>query len=140
MLRLSRRLLLSRNAIHPPPSSHTRPFHPAPLRLSYKDDQDRTTLKPHSTEYTGSGTDDEAAHTAEAFDPSDTSPESEIKRKNGTGRNKDELDVSPGNKELSDSQKRWILKEDSARAAGESDTGPSKSGDAPKEGGGQYGG
>lgn len=48
------------------------------LRLPYKDDQDRESLKPRSTEGTQSSSDDDAAaQTNTAFDPSTTSPEAE---------------------------------------------------------------
>ncbi|KAJ4393668.1 hypothetical protein N0V93_002883 [Gnomoniopsis smithogilvyi] len=47
----------------------------SPLRLPYKDDQDRQSLKPKSTEGTKSGTDNETAQTDAAFDGSKTSPE-----------------------------------------------------------------
>ncbi|PSS03446.1 hypothetical protein BD289DRAFT_449541 [Coniella lustricola] len=48
------------------------------LQLPYKDDQDRESLKPRSTEGTQSSLgDDEAAHTDTAFDPNKTRPEEE---------------------------------------------------------------
>lgn len=54
----------------------TRSFHNhSSLRLPYKDDQDRKSLKPKSTEGTKSGTDNETAQSAAAFDGSKTSPE-----------------------------------------------------------------
>lgn len=46
---------------------------------AYKDDQDKDSLNPHSTEYSKSGGDQAAAEATEnaAFDPSKTSPESQ---------------------------------------------------------------
>lgn len=46
-------------------------------RYAYKDDMDKDSLKPKSTEYSKSGSDGEAADTDEAFDPQKTSPESQ---------------------------------------------------------------
>ena len=51
-------------------------FHASPAaRYAYKDDQSKDSLNPRSTEYSKSGSDNEAAQTEEAFDPSNTSPE-----------------------------------------------------------------
>ncbi|KAF3761523.1 hypothetical protein M406DRAFT_244186, partial [Cryphonectria parasitica EP155] len=48
------------------------------LRLPYKDDQDRESVKPRSNEGTQSNLDDDAAaHTDTAFDSSETRPEKE---------------------------------------------------------------
>jgi hypothetical protein len=47
------------------------------LRMPYKDDQDRNSLKPKSTEGSKSGTDQGTAETDAAFDPSKTRPEEE---------------------------------------------------------------
>lgn len=53
-----------------------RTYHHTPAaRLPYKDDQDRQSLKPRSTEGTGSGTDNAAAQSDAAFDGSKTAPE-----------------------------------------------------------------
>lgn len=53
-------------------------FHttPAPL-FAYKADQDRESLKPQSTQGSMSGTDQDAADSDAAFDPSTTRPETE---------------------------------------------------------------
>lgn len=45
--------------------------------LPYKNDQDRESLRPQSTQTTGSGTDEAAAQSDAAFDPSTTRPEEE---------------------------------------------------------------
>ncbi|ROW13476.1 hypothetical protein VPNG_04480 [Cytospora leucostoma] len=53
-------------------------FHSAPAsRLPYKDDQDRESLKPQSTQGSVSGTDQEAAESDAAFDRNTTRPETE---------------------------------------------------------------
>lgn len=52
---------------------HTTP----PSRLPYKHDQDRESLNPQSSQTTMSGTDQEAADSDAAFDPSTTRPERE---------------------------------------------------------------
>lgn len=54
----------------------TRTYHnTASLRLPYKDDQDRESVKPKSVEGGTSATDEATADTDAAFDPSKTSPE-----------------------------------------------------------------
>ncbi|ROW03484.1 hypothetical protein VSDG_01306 [Cytospora chrysosperma] len=59
-------------------SSSSSPFHTAPAaRLAYKDDQNRESLKPQSTQGSMSGTDQDAADSDAAFDPSTTRPERE---------------------------------------------------------------
>lgn len=65
------------------------PFHTAPpTRSPYKGDQDRESLKPQSTQGSMSGTDQEAAESDAAFDPSTTRPESEKKQaEKGSGGN-----------------------------------------------------
>jgi hypothetical protein len=46
------------------------------VTFAYKDDQDKDSLKPGSSEYSKSGKgDDAAAHSEEAFDPDSTRPE-----------------------------------------------------------------
>lgn len=137
--RLPRQLLRVRSITNSI-SLSARSFHPAAARFAYKDDQDRNSLKPHSSEYTKSGTDGEAAHTDSAFDPSDTSPESSIKRRNGSGKNQDVLDVTGGNEELNNDQKKASQDEDSAVSSNQAKSDRSKPRDAPKSGGGQYGG
>lgn len=53
-------------------------FHGAPAsRLPYKDDQDRKSLKPQTTQGSVSGTDQEAAESDAAFDRNTTRPEAE---------------------------------------------------------------
>lgn len=53
-----------------------RTYHHTPAaRLPYKDDQDRQSLKPQSSQGTVSGTDDAAAQSDAAFDGSKTAPE-----------------------------------------------------------------
>lgn len=67
-----------RAARHPIRRTPIQAFHTSRrLQLPYKDDQDRESLKPKSTEGTKSSTDEAAAHTDTAFDPSTTRPEDE---------------------------------------------------------------
>lgn len=54
-------------------------------QFPYKDDQDRESLKPKSTDGSKSGTDNEVAHSSAAFDPSTTSPESAKEKAEGGG-------------------------------------------------------
>ncbi|ROW08287.1 hypothetical protein VMCG_03171 [Cytospora schulzeri] len=61
----------------PKPSLYS-PFHSTSAsRFAYKDDQDRESLKPQSTQGSMSGTDQDAADSDAAFDPSTTRPETE---------------------------------------------------------------
>jgi hypothetical protein len=61
--------------------SPTQSFHSsALLQRPYKDDQDKDSLKPGSSEYSKSGSgDDQAAATDAAFDPNQTKPETQSK-------------------------------------------------------------
>lgn len=82
------------------------------LGYPYKDDQDRKSLKPKSTDSTRSGTDDDVAHTDVAFDPSKTRPETEkkqadkeAKKKQGNkGTKISPLEASPANQNISKPQ------------------------------------
>lgn len=79
------------------PAAASRGFHVSPRpQLPYKDDQDRESLKPKSTEGSGSGTDHDAAETSAAFDPSTTSPEGAKNKAEGEN-NGNPLDVSGAN-------------------------------------------
>jgi hypothetical protein len=66
---------------------------------------DRNSLNPSRGEYSKSGTDDEVASHDASFDPSNTSPESEMdavgRESEQSGKTSNPLDVSPGNKESS---------------------------------------
>lgn len=79
------------------PAAAARGFHGSsrPQR-PYKDDQDRESLKPKSTEGSKSGTDQDAAETSAAFDPSTTSPEGAKDKAEGE-TNGNPLDVSGAN-------------------------------------------
>ncbi|KAL0941835.1 uncharacterized protein CTRU02_204599 [Colletotrichum truncatum] len=70
----------------------------ASTRFAYKDDQDRNTLKPGSTEGTKSGRDQDVAEDSEAFNPSTTRPETE--RESGGS----DLEVSGANQGMSKPQ------------------------------------
>lgn len=79
------------------PAATSRGFHGSSRpQLPYKDDQDRESLKPKSTEGSGSGTDHDAAETSAAFDPSTTSPEGAKNKAEGEN-NGNPLDVSGAN-------------------------------------------
>jgi hypothetical protein len=74
-----------------------------PTRLAQKDAQDKDSLKPRSTEYSKSGSDDGAAHSDAAFDPNQTSPEeAEASAEKEAGGKDNSMNVSPGNKEISE--------------------------------------
>lgn len=65
---------------YPVATSQIRSFHSnARYLYATKDTQDKDSLKPISTEYSKSGSDDAAAHDDAAFDPNQTSPETEAK-------------------------------------------------------------
>lgn len=87
------------------PSSNihgTRTYHShRALGMPYKNDQDRQSLKPQSTEGTKSGTDNDAAQTDAAFDASKTSPEAahtSAEKESGEGNT---LEASGANQERS---------------------------------------
>ncbi|KAK0629183.1 hypothetical protein B0T17DRAFT_524880 [Bombardia bombarda] len=69
---------LHRPQLTPAPSSiaaiSTRQLHHSPPVRSYKDDQDRTSLKPHTCEHTKSADDSEIAQLKDAFNPKVTNP------------------------------------------------------------------
>lgn len=82
--------------------STARLYHTSPaLRLPYKDDQDRESLKPRANENTRSSSDDEvAANSSAAFDPKTTRPET-AQAKAGAGRDpSNPLEASPSNQEF----------------------------------------
>lgn len=96
------RQLLSATAAGPIRNYHSSSV----LRFPYKDDQDRESLKPRSTEGTKSSTDDSAAQTDAAFDPSKTRPEEEhaaAGRETGSSKENggNPLDMSGANQEKS---------------------------------------
>ena len=71
-------------------------------RSASKDSQDKDTLKPRSTEYSKSGSDDGAAHSDAAFNPNKTSPEeAEATAEREVGGKDNSLNASPGNKDIS---------------------------------------
>lgn len=74
-----------------------------PVQLPRKDSQDQDSINTEATEYSKSGTDDQAARQEQAaFDPSTTDPAKE-KSKAGEGNEKtsNPLDVSPANTDIS---------------------------------------
>ncbi|KAL2207762.1 hypothetical protein CC79DRAFT_1333590 [Sarocladium strictum] len=79
-----------------------RPYHTTPLlRLPYKDDQDRESLKPRSTENTKTGSDQDVAGADPdaAFNPNKTSPEAAHQAADDNAGNP--LEGSGANQELS---------------------------------------
>ena len=85
-----------------PAASVTRGFHSSPRPQNpYKDDQDRESLKPKSTEGSKSGTDNGAAHSSAAFDPSTTSPEGAKEKADKEGGDENPLEVSGASHEKS---------------------------------------
>lgn len=70
--------------------------------FAQKGAEDKDSLKTTSNEYSKSGSDDAAAHTDAAFDPSQTSPEAaEASAEKEAGGKDNSLNVSPGNHEVS---------------------------------------
>jgi len=83
-------------------SSPTQSFHSSLRLKAYKNDQDKDSLKPGSSEYSKSGSDSAAAHTGEAFDGNQTRPEQEGRNVEGENNSKkNPLNVSPANTEVS---------------------------------------
>ncbi|KAF1911966.1 hypothetical protein BDU57DRAFT_523235 [Ampelomyces quisqualis] len=118
------------------PSSLTSRFlSTTPTRFAQKDAQDKDSLVPRSTEYSKSGSDDAAASSDAAFNPSKTSPESaEATSEKEAGSKDSTLNASPANKEISEPN--------SASAGGNGGAPQSKGsggGSAPKAGGGKSG-
>jgi len=68
-----------------------------------KDAQDKDSLKPRSTEYSKSGSDDSAANDT-AFDPNTTRPETEEAQESDNPAEGNSLEVSPGNKKVSEAR------------------------------------
>lgn len=85
---------------HTTPIAVARQFQTSALRRAYKDDQDRESVKPKAHEYTGSGTDGEAAENKDAaFNPDKTSPEA-AKETAGKGNEGNPLESSPANHDV----------------------------------------
>ncbi|KAF4339973.1 hypothetical protein FBEOM_6120 [Fusarium beomiforme] len=119
-----------------------RPFYTTTrVRMPYKHDQDRESLRPAGNENTKSGTDEQVAseHADIAFDPDTTRPEEAAektrKRTKSKGREgEDALNVSGANQEISTPM--GDEKSIKTRGAGReiSKGGPSGGGSAPKKG------
>lgn len=79
----------------------TRQYHPTAARASYKDDQDRQTVKPQSTEGTMSGTVNDVVDKKDAsFNPKKTAPADEMESA-GRESNGNPLEASGANQEFS---------------------------------------
>lgn len=137
---LSRRLLQRANF------NRTTSYHPTSLPLPRflsttsapyfprKDDQDKDSLNPQSTEYSKSGTDDAAAAEEDAaFNPNKTRPE-QAERSAESSSNGNPLDVSPGNPDVSKPKG-----DQEGGAQGSPRTSSSGGGSAPKSGGNKSG-
>lgn len=80
-----------------------------PFRSATKGAEDKDTLKPTSSEYSKSGSDDGAAHTDTAFDPSQTRPAEEEASAERQAQSKDNsLSASPANKDISQPNSRGV--------------------------------
>ncbi|KIW04313.1 uncharacterized protein PV09_04606 [Verruconis gallopava] len=114
----------------------------APQGYPYKDNQDRDSLSPRSTEYSQSESDDAAAAQGEAFDPQKTSPESQKKaagNQQQTGGNP--LEMSPANQESSKARDPQEGGPTRAPGEGEGSRDRTSTRASPKKsGGGLYGG
>jgi hypothetical protein len=102
-----------------------------PTRFAQKDAQDKDSLKPRSTEYSKSGSDDDAAASDAAFNPSKTSPEeAEATAEKEAGGKDNSLNASPGNEEISRPNDPGV-----GGSGGAPDKKGSGGGSAPKSGG-----
>ncbi|KAH7397290.1 hypothetical protein BKA66DRAFT_408765 [Pyrenochaeta sp. MPI-SDFR-AT-0127] len=115
---------------------HSRFLSNTPIRTASKDSQNKDSLNPRSTEYSKSGSDDAAASSDAAFNPSKTSPEeAEATAEREAGGEDNSLNVSPGNEAVSEPNHPEV---------GGSGGAPAKkssgSGSAPKSGGSGSGG
>ncbi|KAF2193972.1 hypothetical protein K469DRAFT_709451 [Zopfia rhizophila CBS 207.26] len=136
---LHRATTLRTHAYHPSslafPHSISRTITTSPHQLyPRKDTQDKDSLKPTSSEYSKSGTDDAAAANEDAaFNPNKTRPDQEKKTagKKGDGN---PLEVSPGNQEVSKPRG-----DQEGGAQGSPRATSSGGGSAPKSGGGKSG-
>jgi len=83
--------------------SHARFLSSTPFRSATQGAQDKDTLKPTSSEYSKSGSDDGAAHTDTAFNPSQTRPaEEKASAERQAGSKGNSLGASPANKDISE--------------------------------------
>ncbi|KAF2825311.1 hypothetical protein CC86DRAFT_41975 [Ophiobolus disseminans] len=106
-----------------------------PARFAQKDAQDKDSLKPRSTEYSKSGSDDAAASSDAAFNPNKTSPEeAEATAEREQGGKDNSLNASPGNKDISQPNDPEV-----GGNGGAPDKKSSGGGGAPKAGGSKSG-
>ena len=99
-------------------------------RFAQKDAQDKDSLKPQSTEYSKSGSDDGAAHSDAAFNPSKTSPEeAEATAECEAGGKDNSLNASPANQGISEPNSPGV-----GGNGGAPDKKSSGGGSAPKNG------
>jgi hypothetical protein len=99
-------------------------------RFPQKDAQDKDSLAPQSTEYSKSGSDDDAASSDAAFNPNKTSPEeAEATAEKEAGGKDNSLNTSPANQEVSEPN------DPNAGGTGAPEKKQSGAGSAPKSGG-----
>ncbi|KAH7119756.1 hypothetical protein B0J11DRAFT_534546 [Dendryphion nanum] len=114
----------------------SRPFSTSRQLFAQKDAQDKDSLKPRSTEYSKSGSDDDAAANSDAaFNPNKTNPEEELDTsEEGHGGEKGPLNASPANQKISQPRDQQ-----EGGAQGSPRTSSSGGGSAPKAGGDKSG-
>ncbi|KAH9831914.1 hypothetical protein Tdes44962_MAKER08860 [Teratosphaeria destructans] len=144
-----RRSIAARTNVISRPAFAARQFSIASGRYARKDAMGKDDLKPEPNEYSKSASDDQAARVEKtAFDPNQTSPESQEASAGQEGAEKGKsnnpLDASPANHELSHvndakkGQPEGSPSESPGHEGGRART--SGGGGAPKSGGGKYGG
>jgi len=121
------------------PFAIVRPFHlQTAYNLPRKGAEDKDSINREPTEYSKSGTDDQAAAQEEAaFDPNDTNPESEKKTAGeGNDGRSNPLDVSPANPEVSKQQSptEGGAEKSSSESGAASDRGRTSGGGSPNKG------
>ncbi|PPJ55773.1 hypothetical protein CBER1_01562 [Cercospora berteroae] len=128
-------------------SRHVRPFQTSATRpLPSKYDQDKDSINTTSNEYSKSSGDGQAAEEGTAFDPNQTSPESQHESaRQESGSNSDNpLNVSPANHDISrtnaDKQQHQAQGSKDETGGGSGRSRSSGGGSPQKSGGGQSGG
>jgi hypothetical protein len=136
MFRLQPTRALQRLArITRPSTSAPRFLSTTPTRFASKEAQDKDTLAPRSTEYSKSGSDDEAAKSDAAFNPNKTSPEeAEATAEREAGGKDNSLNASPSNPDISKPNSPGV-----GGNGGAPDKKQSGGGSAPKSGGSSSG-
>ncbi|KAI0849718.1 hypothetical protein F5Y00DRAFT_49245 [Daldinia vernicosa] len=101
------------------------------LRMPYKDDMDRESLKPRTHEYTTGGTNGEIADKQDAaYNPNKTDPETEVEAAGAESNDGNALESSPANKDYAEGSRGESDKAEEKTQKTEA----SRGGDAPKKG------